>query len=299
MKLEYTIKNTTYQTVKEVLKSHFHISDRLFLKLKRHNQIFLNGKPTFSHARVSINDTVSTEISFIEKSTNIVPTSMLLDILFEDETMLILNKPAGIPVHPSMNHFTDSLSNGVQNYFDEQNVMTKIRPVNRLDKDTSGIVIFAKNEWIQENLVSQMANHTFEKYYWAILTGNLDNNHDLHTIEANISRKSGSIIEREIHPNGQKAISHYRLLQNTLNFCLVEFQLETGRTHQIRIHSQFIGHPLLGDSLYGTKTPLITRQALHAYKIRFFHPISNQIMVLETKMPIDMEKLWKAIKNRE
>lgn len=299
MKLEYTIKNTTYQTVKEVLKSHFHISDRLFLKLKRHNQIFLNGKPTFSHARVSINDTVSTEISFIEKSTNIVPTSMLLDILFEDETMLILNKPAGIPVHPSMKHFTDSLSNGVQNYFDEQNVMTKIRPVNRLDKDTSGIVIFAKNEWIQENLVSQMANHTFEKYYWAILTGNLDNNHDLHTIEANISRKSGSIIEREIHPNGQKAISHYRLLQNTLNFCLVEFQLETGRTHQIRIHSQFIGHPLLGDSLYGTKTPLITRQALHAYKIRFFHPISNQIMVLETKMPIDMEKLWKAIKNRE
>lgn len=174
MKLEYIINSTNYKTIKEVLKSHFHISDRLLLKLKRTNQIFLNETPAFVHTPVHLNDRVSVKISFHEKSENILPTTMDLDLVFEDDALLIVNKPAGIPVHPSMAHFTDSLSNGIRYYFEKNQIQTKIRPVNRLDKDTSGLVIFAKNEYIQETLIHQMENHTFQKYYLAILTGTLD-----------------------------------------------------------------------------------------------------------------------------
>lgn len=291
MKLEYTVNSTNYKTIKEVLKSHFHISDRLLLKLKRANQIFRNDKPTFVHTPIHWNDRINVEISFQEKSENILPTEMELDIIFENEAMLIVNKPAGIPVHPSMAHFTDSLSNGIRHHFEKNHIETKIRPVNRLDKDTSGLVLFAKNEYIQESLIRQMENHTFQKKYLAILSGTLNDTQKNGTIHANIARKEGSIIEREINPKGQKAITHYRLIQNYANCCLVEFQLETGRTHQIRVHCKHIGHPILGDSLYGTTSEHIARQALHSYKISFLHPVSMQPMEFEIPLPKDMKKI--------
>lgn len=137
MKLEYKVNSNQYKTIKEVLKSHFHISKRLLAKLKKHHKITLNKKPVFVDSPIAINDVISVNISFDEKSENIVPTKMNLEIIFEDEAILILNKPAGIPVHPSMAHFENSLSNGVQYYFEENEIHTKIRPVNRLDKDTS------------------------------------------------------------------------------------------------------------------------------------------------------------------
>ena len=137
MKLEYFVQENVYKTVKEVLKAHFHISDRLLLKLKRHHQIFLNGKPALPNMPITLNDRIRVEISFAEKSDKILPIPMDLDIVFEDDAMVIINKPAGLPVHPSMAHFTDSLSNGVQAYFEKNHIRTKIRPVNRLDKDTS------------------------------------------------------------------------------------------------------------------------------------------------------------------
>lgn len=291
MKLEYPVNSTNYKTIKEVLKSHFHISDRLLLKLKRANQIFLNEKPVFVHAPIHWNDTVKVEICFQEKSENILPIKMELDIVFEDEGMVILNKPAGIPIHPSMAHFTNSLSNGIQYYFEKNHIETKIRPVNRLDKDTSGLVIFAKNEYIQESLIRQMENHLFQKKYLAILTGTLDESSKTGIINANIARKEGSIIEREINPNGQKAITHYHLIQNFADHCLVEFQLETGRTHQIRVHSKYFGHPILGDSLYGTPSEFISRQALHSYKISFLHPVTKEKMKFEISLPEDMKKI--------
>ena len=293
MKLEYIVNSTNYKTIKEVLKSHFHISDRLLLKLKRANQIFRNEKPASVHTPIHLNDIVSAQISFQEKSETILPTELELDIIFEDDTMLIVNKPAGIPVHPSMAHFTDSLSNGIRYYFEKNHIETKIRPVNRLDKDTSGLVIFAKNEYIQEALIHQMENHTFKKYYRAILTGTFDETKKTGTIDSNIARKEGSIIEREISPNGQRAVTHYRVIQNFADYCLVEFQLETGRTHQIRVHSKYLGHPILGDSLYGTTSEFISRQALHSYKISFSHPVTKQKMDFEIALPEDMKKIEK------
>ncbi len=286
MKLEYKNTNHQYKTVKDVLKKHFLVSERLLLKLKRNNKIFINNEIAFPFTSLKLNDNIIVDISFEETSENIVPIKINLEIVFEDETMLILNKPYGVPVHPSMLHFSDSLSNGVQYYFMQNHIKTKIRPVNRLDKDTSGLVIFAKNEYVQENLSRQMKNHTFEKNYQAILTGNLLQKTG--TIDAPICRKESSIIEREVNPNGQKAITYFQLIQNFENYCFVEFKLETGRTHQIRVHSKHIGHPLLGDTLYGNPSEFISRQALHAYKIAFLHPLTNQKMQFEISLPHDM-----------
>ena len=163
----------------------------------------------------------------------------------------------------------------------------RIRPVNRLDRDTTGVVLFAKNEYIQECLIKQMANNTFYKEYIAILDGKLENQKGI--INAPISRKDGSIIERCIDENGSKAISHYELIDTKNNLSLVKFILETGRTHQIRLHSKHIGHPIIGDTLYGNESSLITRQALHCYKISFIHPISKNKLELVAPIPQDME----------
>ena len=224
---------------------------------------------------------------FDEVSDNIVPTKMSLDILLEDEALLIVNKPAGIPVHPSQNHYTNSLSNGVKYYFNQNNINKKIRPVNRLDKDTSGIVIFAKNEYIQEALVKQMKNNYFKKEYVTVLEGNL--NKKSGTINAPIARKPGSIMEREISKVGETAISHFELLENYKDYCIVKYTLETGRTHQLRVHSKHIGHPIVGDTLYGNSSSLIARQALHAYKISFIHPLSKKQIILQAPIPDDMQ----------
>lgn len=169
MKLEYIVKSTEYKTVKDVTEKHFHISNRLLIKLKKNNQIYLNNTISRTDKSIEIGDTITINLSFPEKSENIVPTNLKLDIIFEDDSMLILNKPAGIPIHPSMDHFKDSLSNGVQFYYQIQGIQAKIHPVNRLDKNTSGIVIFAKNEYIQECLSKQMNKNIFKKYYKAIL----------------------------------------------------------------------------------------------------------------------------------
>ncbi len=286
MKLEYQNQENKYETVKEVIKKEFAISERLFLKLKRNEKIFVNNQIALPHQLIQLNDHIVVDISFDEQSENIVPTKMDLNIVFEDDTMLIVNKSSNMPVHPSMAHFTDSLSNGVQHYFLENNIKTKIRPVNRLDKDTSGLVIFAKNEYVQENLSRQMQAHLFQKSYQAILVGNLAQKTG--TLDAPIGRKEGSIIEREINKTGQKSITHYHLLKNFKDYCLVEFQLETGRTHQIRVHSQSIGHPILGDTLYGKASEFISRQALHAYKIEFLHPVTKQSMKFEIPLPEDI-----------
>ena len=173
MDLKYTVKNQEYQTIKEVLKSEFDISSRLYLKLKKSNHIFLNSSPTSYDKVINKGDVIEIDLGFEEDNSNIISTKIDLDILYEDRYMLIVNKPANIAVHPSLLHFKDSLSNGVKYYFDNIKLNRKIRIVNRLDKDTSGAVIFAKNEYIQESLINQMKNNSFKKEYIAILTRNI------------------------------------------------------------------------------------------------------------------------------
>lgn len=286
MKLEYINNNNNYKKVLDVLKLEFNMSDRLVLKLKRNNKIYLNEKPTFTWSPISIGDKTCAIIDFEEDSSNIVPTHVNLDILYEDEALLIVNKPPFMPVHPSALHYSDSLSNGVKYYFNSIGLDKKIRPINRLDKDTSGIVLFAKNEYIQECLVKQMKSKTFVKEYIAVLDGILKESKG--TICAPIARKENSIIEREVNEDGEIAITHFELMKAFTNMSLVKFILETGRTHQIRVHCKYIGHPIIGDTLYGTSSSFINRQALHAYKVSFVHPITKKQISITTDLPKDI-----------
>lgn len=290
MILKYVNKTNKFKNIKQIAKQHFNMSERLILKLKNKQLIFKNGNICKITDTILQNDIIEFNLEYDEFSDNIIPTYIDLKIIYEDDYMLVVDKPPFIPVHPSLNYYENSLSNGVKYYFNKINLNKKIRPINRLDKDTSGIVLFAKNEYIQEALIKQMLNSNFKKKYLAILTGVLENKKG--TIKAPILRKEDSIIEREINPNGQNAITNFYVLDTKNNLSLVEFTLLTGRTHQIRVHSKYINHPILGDSLYGTKTNLINRQALHAYKVSFIHPITKKTIYLETALPADIKNAF-------
>ncbi len=262
------------KTINEIIRNEFNLSSRLFYKLIHNREIYLNSSPVDTRQIAKIGDIIIIDLNYDEDNSNIVPLKMKLNIIYEDDALLILNKPAGIAVHPSILHYDNSLANGVRYYFDSINLKKKIRPVNRLDFDTSGLIIFAKNEYVQENLIRQMQNNTFHKEYLCLAEGIFENSKG--TINASIDRKPNSIIERCVNPDGKTAVTHYEVLKSFDNYSLVKCMLETGRTHQIRVHLAYIGHPLLGDSLYGHPSDIINRQALHSYKISFLHPISNK-----------------------
>ncbi|CDE82442.1 MAG: RluA family pseudouridine synthase [Clostridia bacterium] len=287
MEITYTIEENN-KTIKQILKERLFISDRLLTFLKKNSLILYNNdKITNLNILARLNSTVTVDLNFEEDNNNIVPIKMDLKIIYEDEALLIIDKPAGIPVHPSILHYTNSLSNGVKYYFDSINLKKKIRPVNRLDRNTSGIVIFAKNQYIQECLIHQMQTKEFKKTYLAVVEGHLKKLNG--TIDAPITRKENSIIERCVAENGEKSITHYKVLKQNFekNYDIVECLLETGRTHQIRVHLSYIGHPLIGDTLYGNNSKYISRQALHAYKVEFIHPITNKLTQFTSDLPKD------------
>ena len=278
-------------TVFSVLKNEFHLSDRLILKLKREKQIYINNEPTHVKKEITPGDNISVDISFTEESENIVAVQMGLDILYEDDGLLIINKGPNMPVHPSINHYEDTLSNGVKYYFESIGLKRKIRPINRLDKDTSGIVLFAKNEYIQESLTMQMKNGTFKKEYLALVNGCLEESPL--TLVKNIKRKAESIIERCVSDDedSEYAETVFETIQELDGYSLIKCILKTGRTHQIRVHTSFLGHSILGDTLYGQASDLISRQALHAYKVSFIHPVTKEMIEITCDLPEDMKKL--------
>ena len=287
MILKYIVKDNKYININQILKQEFNISARLLHKLIVAKHVLLNNSIVDTRSSVTINDIITVNLDFEEESENIVATQIPLEIIFEDDAFLILNKPAGIAVHPSILHYENSLSNGVKFYFNSIGLKRKIRPVNRLDLNTSGLIIFAKNEYVQECLIQQMNNNIFKKEYLAIVQGYFNNSNG--TITLPIARKNNSIIERCVSPDGQEAITDYCVLEEHENYSIVKCSLRTGRTHQIRVHMSAIEHPLLGDSLYGVDSPLINRQALHSYRICFVHPISNENLEFVCELPQDMK----------
>jgi 23S rRNA pseudouridine1911/1915/1917 synthase len=291
MILKYKNTDNSFFNIKQVAKEYFDMSERLIAKLKNKKLIFLNGKMAYINEVLKLNDIIEFNLDYSEETDNIVPVKMDLEILFEDDALIIVNKPAFMPIHPSSNHFSDTLSNGIKYYFESIHLNKKIRPINRLDRNTSGICIFAKNEYIQEALIKQMQLGIFKKKYLAVLEGIL--NEKSGTITAPIARKTNSIMEREINfESGKNAVTSFKVIKEAQNYSLVEFELHTGRNHQIRVHSKFIGHPILGDSLYSNPSKLINRQALHAYKISFIHPITKKEIFIEANLPNDISILF-------
>ena len=286
MEINYEIKNNT-QTINSILQNELKISSRLLYKLIKLNKIELNHKPCDTRKTGNLGDTITVNFDYEEDNSNIVPTKMDLNIVFEDDWLLVVNKPAGIAIHPSVLHYSDSLCNGIRFYFDKIGLKKKIRPVNRLDLNTSGLVVFAKCEYIQECLINQMKKNQFKKEYLAVCDGIFDEKSG--TINLPIARKENSIIERCISENGQTAITHYEVLKEFDNYSLVKCSLETGRTHQIRVHMSAIGHPLLGDSLYGSISDLINRQALHCHNLQFIHPVYNNDLNFFGDLPNDFK----------
>ena len=286
MEINYEIKNNT-QTINSTLQNELKISSRLLYKLIKLNKIELNHKPCDTRKTGNLGDTITVNFDYEEDNSNIIPTKMNLNIIFEDDWLLVVNKPAGIAIHPSVLHYSDSLCNGIKFYFDKIGLKKKIRPVNRLDLNTSGLVVFAKCEYIQECLINQMKNNQFKKEYLAVCNGFFDKKSG--TINLPIARKENSIIERCISENGQTAITHYEVLKEFDNYSLVKCSLETGRTHQIRVHMSAIGHPLLGDSLYGSISDLINRQALHCFNLQFIHPVYNNDLNFWGDLPNDFK----------
>ena len=286
MRINYTVKNIELN-INHILTNELKISSRLLYKLITNKCIFLNDVLCDSRDFANVGDLLTLDFDYEEDNSNIVPTKMNLDIIFEDDWLIVVNKPAGIAIHPSILHYSDSLCNGIKFYFDSIGLKKKIRPVNRLDLNTSGLVVFAKCEYIQECLIFQMKNNLFKKEYLAFCEGLFENK--VGTIDFPIARKDNSIIERCISENGQPSITHYEVLKDFDNYSLVKCSLETGRTHQIRVHMSAIGHPLLGDSLYGSISDLIDRQALHCYNLQFVHPVNNNVLNFYGELPIDFK----------
>ena len=286
MKLTYQVKNNN-KTINQILQTELKISSRLLYKLIKMQKILLNNKICDTRSIANVGDVITIDFNYEEDNSNILPTQMNLDIVFEDDWLLIINKPAGIAIHPSILHYSDSLCNGIRFYFDKIGLKKKVRPVNRLDLNTSGLVVFAKCEYIQECLISQMKCHKFKKEYLAACNGIFDKKFG--TISLPIARKENSIIERCISENGQPSITHYEVLKDFDNYSLVKCSLETGRTHQIRVHMAAIGHPLIGDDLYGSISDLIDRQALHCYNLQFVHPVNNNVLNFYGELPIDFK----------
>lgn len=242
MEINYKVtKNFT--SINELLQNDLKISSRLLIKLIKYKKISINNNVIDTRIKPNIGDIITINFNYEEDNLNIVPTKIDLDIIYEDKWLLIVNKPAGIAIHPSILHYSDSLCNGIRFYFDEIGLKKKIRPVNRLDLNTSGLVIFAKCEYIQECLILQMNKRSFRKEYLALCEGTFENS--LGTIDSPIGRKENSIIERCISPSGQFAITHYEVLKEFDNYSLVKCIIDTGRTHQIRVHMSSILHPLL------------------------------------------------------
>ena len=223
---------------------------------------------------------------------DIVPTDGDIDIVFEDEDLIILNKEGDRVVHPSYAHYTDSLSNLLAGYYKKTGQRHIIRTIGRLDRETSGLVIFAKNRHSAALLSKQTENMSRRKEYLAICRGVFKQKSG--TVDAPIRRRPDERMIREVHPEGKRAITHYTVEKQYEDYALVMLHLDTGRTHQIRVHMAHLGHPLIGDNFYGKENEdnyNLTRAALHAFRIEFIHLITCDRIIVEAGIPDDMKAL--------
>nr|WP_278679167.1 RluA family pseudouridine synthase [Clostridium paraputrificum] len=283
-------------TIREFLKEDLGLSSRLIRRSAIEKRILVNKKEVRMRYIVHAGDLVQINLQS-DESQNITPEKMDLDIVYEDEDILVINKKPYMVVHPTKTYQSGTLANGVLFYFKETNQNCIVRLVSRLDMNTSGLIIIAKNQFAHMALSKEMEENNLEKRYLAIVHGNLKEKEG--TIDAPIYRPDGEEFGtmRIVDERGQRSITHYKVIESFKDADLVECLLETGRTHQIRVHMKHLGHPIYGDTLYGFEgdEELIPRQALHAYGLDFKSPKTKETLSLRAKLPDDMESLLKKV----
>ncbi|WP_024834727.1 RluA family pseudouridine synthase [Ruminiclostridium josui] len=289
-------ENEVGKTLKYVLKNELQLSERLIKKLKLQQKIYVNEHPERVNYIVQAADRIKVILNLEEECEHIEPQDIPLDIIYEDECMLVLNKQPNIVVHPTSYHPHNTIANGIVFYLKQKGITKKVRPVSRLDRETSGIIIFAKNQFTQEMLIRQMHSNLFKKEYLGVVQGIPEKNEG--TINLPIARKPDSIMLRHISEEGAPSITHYKVLKSfpLHNSALLEFKLETGRTHQIRVHCHAMGFPIYGDTLYSENTNLfISRQALHSYRTEILHPVTRKEVIFTAELPSDIAGLLEIL----
>ena len=280
---------------KELVRSNFTFSSRLMTKLKQNNLVFINGESIKMYLPATPGDIITIELP--EETSNFIPEPIDIHPVFEDSDLLIINKQPGYVVHPTKGHPLHTMANGIMKYMIDTNQSFKIRFINRLDMNTSGLLAVAKNSHSQDEFTKQMKENKVAKRYAAIVKGIIKE--DSGTVNAPLGRPDPERVERGVMENGAPSVTHYKVLKRyETGYTLVELLLETGRTHQIRVHMSHIGFPILGDHLYGGENPwLIERQALHARYLSFYHPVSGKWMEVEAPLPDDMLETIEKIKS--
>ena len=252
--------------------------------------ILVNGVHYYMRQELSTGDHLQVRICETQNSEKIPSTKLPLEIIYEDEDLLVLNKPAGMPIHPSLNNYTNSMANALAYYFQSQGKPFIFRCCNRLDRDTSGLTIVSKH-LVSGSILSDMTKYReVHREYLAIARGSVTPSEG--TIQAPLGRKEGTIIERTVDwEHGEDAVTHYKVVKEANGHSLVSLRLETGRTHQIRIHMKYLGYPLIGDYLYNPDMEYMTRQALHSHHMEFTHPITGEHMSFTAPLPEDMARV--------
>jgi len=287
--IEITINEITNRSVHDFFM-FYRLSKKHIHELRISKNVFLNGELVNQNFHIVLNQNDVLRFPFfIHEKIDFIPQNIPIDIIYEDDFMLVVDKQPGIEVHPDKKDGINTLVNGVAYYYLQTNQPYRIRYIHRLDRDTTGAIIFAKQYFVHNLFDSLLSNKEIKRYYIAIVKGRLLTQSG--SINQPIGRDRHHNQKRVVSKSGDIALTHYRVLKVYSDYTVIELELFTGRTHQIRVHMSYLNHPLLGDTLYGTTSPIITRQALHAYRVKLVHPITLESFTIDVPIPSDMKKL--------
>lgn len=277
-------------SIRQYLRTIHQFSNRLLTTIIHHGgRIEVNGKRKLVNYCLKVDDELTITFPPEKKDHFMTPEDLPLEIVYEDNDLLIINKPPQMVTMPSFNHPSGTIANGILAYYEKHHIPYTVHVVTRLDRDTSGLMLIAKHRYCHSLLATAHEHGQLKRTYEAIVHGHLQANSG--TINERIGRKEGSIIERTVTERGKRAITHYKVVKLLNNHAHVHIELETGRTHQIRVHFSHIGHPLAGDDLYGGSTDDINRQALHCNELSFIHPLTDKRLTFHLPTPSDMKRL--------
>lgn len=296
---KFTVEDThAGKTLEEYLKEVLKVTARQRQKLFFNKTVYLNGRTSHSKRILKAGDTVGMR-EFLDTGYGVTSEKGVVEVLYEDNEVIVLNKPAGVLVHPTGQTKNGTLANHLAYYFKSKKQMVTIRPLHRLDRDTTGCVLFAKSAKTQNLLEQEMAAGSIHRHYEAIVVSNGKSLNKLYPegrIDLPIGKDPFKPNKRKVTEKGQAAVTLFKVVETMRDKLLVELELETGRTHQIRVHLSYVGFPVLGDRMYGTASRLLKRQALHAKYLKFKHPVTGAMVVVNAPRPKDFESVLKASK---